>query len=301
MAEAFYSYPDESQTGGFVKGFKIAIRMPYLPAMEPCLDQPNPYDCLAERAGSVVKNEKHTRINLWKTTENTFFFKHYLYFGLSQLRTIGSMPKAKREYLALGFLKHLGIPCVEAVGWGACWNHAGGIQRCFVITVKEEDTLDFRAWLTRMKADTAFRQQAVLMIRALGRYLRKLHTQGFFLLRPNTRNILVRIPKAPEPEVLFLDQPYARFLSGPAAAWGQLKDLSTLLGGALRHLEDTVIDDFLETYLPDPLGRLPEDLRRRLNYALKARESDRRGVGLVFQCRALMPVLFGQKKKKRIR
>ena len=298
MTKKFYPYPDESQTGSFKKRFKVVIRTPYGAVTAPCSGHPAPYDCLTEKAGVAIKHEKRTRINLWETPERALFFKHYLYFGLSQVRTIGSMPKAEREYLTLGYLRHLKIPCVEAAGWGVRWNRAGGVQRCFILTVKEENTLDFRAWLSQTAAEATFRDRAAFILKTLGGYFRQLHTQGFFLLRPNTRNVLIRDPKSPEPVILFLDQPYARFLSGPGALWGQLKDLSTLLGGALRHLEASGIDDFLETYLPDPLGRPAEALRRRLLLALRARESDNRAAELFLQFRALMPDLFGQKGKK---
>jgi len=298
MAVKFYPYTDESRTGSFKEGFKLVIRAPYTSVMASCSGHLAPYECLAEKTGTVIKQEKRTRIKLWKICEKDIFFKHYLYFGLSQFRTTGSMPKAKREYLTLGYLKHLDIPCVEAAGWGVRWNRAGGIQRCFILTVKEENTLDFRAWLSQTAAEGTFRDRAAFILKTLGGYFRRLHTQGFFLLRPNTRNILIRNPKTSEPVILFLDQPYARFLSGPGALWGQLKDLSTLLGGALRHLETSSIDNFLETYLPDPLGRPAEELRHRLWLVLKARESDSRAAELSLQFRALMPNLFGQKGKK---
>ena len=250
----------------------------------------------------MVKQERRTVIRLIETHQAGLFCKHYLYFGVSRLRTMGNMPKAKREYLALGLLKHFGIPSVEAAGWGARRGPFRDVRACFILTVKQAHALDFRAWLKRMEREKTFRRRIDGLLQALGGYFRTLHGEGFFLLRPNTRNILIQDPEGPDPAVLFLDQPYARFLRGPAAAWGQLKDLSTLLGGVQRHLEAAAaMEAFLAGYLPDPLGHAPEELTWRVHHAIQARESDHRLGEWGHMLAALAPVPLGQNTKKKVR
>jgi len=293
---SLYSYTDEIPLDGLGRGMEVILRAPFRKIIDNCHRQANPYRFFELKKGEVVKKERRTRLVLWKTPDHVFYFKHYFYPGSSRLKTFGGIPKAKREYLTLGFLKHLGIPCVEAAGWGACRGRWGGVLKCFILTVREENTVNFRTWLRHATPNPRFRPQTENIVKSLGRYIRRLHDHRFFLLRPNTRNILIRHQGNEEPKVLFLDQPYARFLRGPGAVWGQMKDLSTLLGGAMRHLEETVIDTFLEGYLPNPLDNTPEDLRRRLMYAIRARESDQRLVEWWCQLRAICPVLMKRKK-----
>ncbi len=300
MDETFLPYPDEVKLAPLSRGIHIVIRQPFLSAFAVCFDHPNPYDCLTGERGRVVKRERRTVIRLWEVKGRYFFCKHYRYFGLSRMRTLGGIPKAHREYLTLGLLKRFKVPSVEAVGWGSRRNRWGGLWGCFILTVRQDDTLDFRAWLKQNEAGADFRPRTLGILRTLAGYFRTLHASGFFLLRPNTRNVLVVHPKATEPALCFLDQPYARFLKGRGALWGQLKDLSTLLGGVLRHMDEEAVDVFLKTYLPDPLGKSPRELKRRLRYALRARESDRRFAEWGNLCLALAPTAFGQKRGKRV-
>jgi len=300
MKNRFIPYADEISVGSLRKGFKIVLRKPYDAALQEYLQTPASYSRLIEKEGVSLKMEARTEIRLWNLGDRELFFKHYLYPGISRMKTLLSrMPKAQREYLALGFMEFLGIPCVEAVGWGAEWTRMGGVRRCFILTVKEKNTLDFRAWLKEMETASGFRNRAMVILQKLAGFFRSMHARGFFLLRPNTRNVLIHPPDAPDPGVLFLDQPYARFLSGPGARWGQLQDLSTLLGGALRHLDEGIIDDFLDVYLPDPLRGSPEALRHRLMLALKARESENRVEKLTLRFRSLLPVFLDKSRKKR--
>ncbi len=290
MSERFIPNADETSVGGFRSGFKIVLRGPCAVTLREDLRYPDPYRRLTGREGVSLKKEPRTEIRLWNVEETEVFFKHYLYPPLARMKTLLSrMPKAQREYLALGFMKSLEIPCVEAVGWGAQWTRLGSVRRCFILTARERDTRDFRAWLKEMEKAPDFRERAAAILRKLA---------GFFLLRPNTRNVLIQPPHATDPRVLFLDQPYARFLSGPDARWGQLQDLSTLLGGALRHLDEGVIDDFLGAYLPDPLGGRSETLRRRLELALRARDSENRIKKLTLRFRSLLPVFLDKSGKK---
>jgi|GEM_PF-2753446 len=293
MSDRFIPYSDETQAKDLRERSLVVVRRPYDSLLKEDLQAPQPYQALAARRGKEIKKERRTEIRLWEMDGRTIYFKHYLYFGMSQLKTLLSRtPKAKREYLTLGYLRHLGIPAVEAVGWGAQWDRLGGVHRCFVLTIKEEGTLDFRAWLKKTEPEPGFREKTAAILRKLAEFFRRMHGQGFFLLRPNTRNVLIRRPEDPDPDVLFLDQPYARFLSGPGARWGQLQDLSTLLGGTLRHTDEGILDDFLKVYLPDPLGASPETLLRRLKLFLQARDSEGQAAKLMLRLRALAPAFL---------
>ncbi len=293
MKDKFIPYEDETRVGGVREGFVAVIRTPYRSLFDEELNHPSPYEAFTQREGISLKMERRTEIRVFNTGNREMFFKHYLYFGVSQAKTLLSrMPKAQREYLTLGYLRSLGIPAVEAIGWGSHWGHLGSVQRCFILTAKEEDTLDFRAWLRKTESKAGFRDRTIVILKKVGEYFKRMHEQGFFLLRPNTRNVLIRHPDDTNPEILFLDQPYARFLAGLGARWGQLQDLSTFLGGTLRHLDEGILDDFFEVYLPDPLGGSPVSLRRRLDFALQARESEGRVGKLALQFRALMPAFL---------
>jgi len=252
----------------------LVIRKPYLDMISSCPDTSVLYDYLVEKQGRSIKNEKRTQIRLWNTLKEDFFFKHYLYPGLSRIRTLGIMPKAKREYLTFSYLEHQNIPCIKAAGWGVRWDRMGGVKSCFIITAKAKDTIDLRFWLVKTSTEAHFEESVALIMKKLGYYFRQMHSNKFFLLRPNTRNILIHELDLCKPRILFLDQPYARFLSGPIANWGQLKDLSTVLGGFFSYMDESAIDFFFKTYLPDPLSKYSEDLRKRLIYFI--RTSDKR-------------------------
>jgi len=135
-----------------------------------------------------------------------------------------------------------------------------------------------------------------LILKKLGYYFRQLHSNKFFLLRPNTRNILIHELDLCKPRILFLDQPYARFLSGPLANWGQLKDLSTVLRDFSHHTDQSAIDLFFKTYLPDPLGKYSEDLRQRLIYFMRASDKRGRFSKVTSYSTALVTYLFDKKK-----
>ncbi len=274
----------------------MVIRKPYLDMISPCSDTSVLYDYLVEKQGMSIKNEKRTQIRLWNTLNEDFFFKHYLYPGLSRIRTIGIMPKAKREYLTFSYLEQQNIPCIKAAGWGVRWDRVGGVKSCFIITAKAKDTNDLRFWLVKTSAEAHFDESVAQILKKLGYYFRQMHSNKFFLLRPNTRNILIHEPDLCNPSILFLDQPYARFLSGPLANWGQLKDLSTVLGGFIHLRDQSAIDLFFKTYLPDPLGKYSEDLRQRLIYFMRA--SDKLGwfSKVASYSTALVTYLFDKKK-----
>jgi hypothetical protein len=290
------TYSDEWEAGDFRNGFKLVIRKPYLHIISSCSDTSVLYDYLVEKQGRSIKNEKRTHIRLWETLKEDFFFKHYLYPGLPRIRTIGIMPKAKREYLTFSYLEHQNIPCIKAAGWGVRWDRVGGVKSCFIITAKAKDTIDLRFWLVKTSAEAHFEESVALILKKLGCYFRHLHSNKFFLLRANTRNILIHELDLCNPRILFLDQPYARFLSGPLANWGQLKELSTVLGGFFHHIDQSAIDLFFKTYLPDPLGKYSEDLRQRLIYLIRTR--DKRGWFSKFTSysTALVPYLFDKKQ-----
>lgn len=299
MPEIF-TYSDEWEAGNFRNRFKLVIRRPYLHIISSCSDTSMLYDYLLEKQGRLIKNEKRTNICLWETQKEDFFFKHYSYPVLPRMRTIGFMPKAKREYLTLSYLEHQNIPCIKAAGWGVRWDRVGGVKSCFIITAKEEDTIDLSLWLKKASAEAYFEESVALILEKLGCYFRQLHSNKFFLLRPMTRNILIHEQDLCNPRILFLDQPYARFLSGPLANWGQLKDLSTVLRDFSHHTDQSAIDLFFKTYLPDPLGKSSEDLRQLLIYLISNRDKPRAQRGwyskFTSHTSALFPFLFDRKR-----
>jgi hypothetical protein len=301
----YLNFSDEWEHGSLREGSKVVVRKPYLHILPSPSDTSGLYERLVEKQGKLIKDEERTHIRLWETPEEDYFFKHYLYPVLPRVRTIGSMPKAKREYLTLAYLEHQNIPCIKAAGWGSRWDRLGGVRSCFIITARENDTIDLSTWLARSSHEPDFKESAAAILGRLGGYFRQLHSDRFFLLRPMTRNMLVKGKDPCDPEILFLDQPYARFMSGPMANWGQCKDLTTLLGDFFRLIDQSAIDFFFGQYLPDPLGRNHEDLRRLLTYLIMNRDKPRAERGLRSRLAghsiSLFPFLLDKKKLGRWR
>jgi hypothetical protein len=139
-------------------------------------------------------------------------------------------------------------------------------RSCFLITRLVEDAVDLRTWVYRNKTRKERSDKVVnTVVRKLGHYLHQLHVMRFFILNPNVRNILVSGVDTRDPDVRFLDLVLARFLDvGPLARWGQKKDFGSLFGFLFRYGSEKIVDTFLETYLPDPLGQSREKVRRNI-------------------------------------
>jgi hypothetical protein len=250
------------------------------------------YTRLACQRGQALKEEKRTSIRLLQATEDgddrrssSYVLKEYRYRLLNSIRTWWRMPKAEREYLNLRRFMTLGIPPVEPVGFGVKRGWGGTIHSCFLITRLAEDTVDLRTWLINNKrwqygSNNSFKN----ILKKLGGYLHLLHEMRFFILNVNVRNILIRGVDTTDPELVFLDLPLGRFLDvGPLARWAQKKDFGSLFGFLLRNESDTIVDIFLETYLPDPLGNSRELVRQDIIRATRRHNNQTLITGMTYR------------------
>jgi hypothetical protein len=244
----------------------------------PSRDVDDYYHRLVSHNGQILKEESRTRILLLRSAKDAdhgksrpYVLKVYRYMHVYSLRTWWRIPKAEREYWNLRRFMTLGVPAVEPVGFGVEKGWAGMTRSCFLITRLVEDAVDIRTWVYRNK-ERKDRSDKVVnkAVRKLGYYMHQLHEMRFFALNPNVRNILIRGVDTGDPDVRFLDLVLARFLDvGPLARWGQKKDFGSLFGFLLRYGSENIVDTFLETYLPDPLGRSREMVRRDIIRAVQ--------------------------------
>lgn len=236
------------------------------------------YHKLVSHSGQTLKEESRTRIVLLQSSKkrghgksHSYVLKVYRYMHIYSIRTWWRIPKGQREHWNLRRFIKLGIPVVEPVAFGVEKGWAGITRSCFLITRMVEDAEDLRTWVYRnMRRKDKLDKVINIVVRTLGHYLHQLHEMRFFILNPNVRNILVSGVDTGDPDVRFLDLVLARFLDlGPLARWGQKKDFGSLFGFLLRNSSEKIVDTFLETYLPDPLGRSRELVRRDILRAVK--------------------------------
>ncbi|MCK5194309.1 MAG: hypothetical protein KAQ71_10890 [Desulfobulbaceae bacterium] len=244
----------------------------------PSRDVDDYYRKLLSHHGQVIKEESRTRIVLLRSANkrkhgrsSPYVLKVYRYMHVYRLRTWWRIPKAKREYWNLRRFMTLGIPAVQPVGFSVEKGRTGMIRSCFLITRLVEDAVDLSTWVYRNKTRKDRSDKVInTVVRILGHYLHQLHEMCFFIQNPKARNILVSGVDTRDPEVRFLDLVLARFLDvGPLARWGQKKDFGSLFGFLLRNSSEKIVDTFLETYLPDPLGRSRELVRRDIMRAVQ--------------------------------
>jgi hypothetical protein len=246
---------------------------PFVRDFPPSRDVDDYYRKLLSHDGHVLKEESRTRILLLRSAKQrghgksySYVLKVYRYMHVYSLRTWWRIPKAEREYWNLRRFMTLGIPAVHPVGFGVEKGWTGMTRSCFLITRLVEDAVDLRTWVYRNKTRKERSDKVVnTVVRKLGHYLHQLHVMRFFILNPNVRNILVSGVDTRDPDVRFLDLVLARFLDvGPLARWGQKKDFGSLFGFLFRYGSEKIVDTFLETYLPDPLGQSREKVRRNI-------------------------------------
>ena len=244
----------------------------------PSRDVDNYYHKLVSNSGQPLKEESRTRILLLKSSKvgshgeaHSYVLKVYRYMHIYSIRTWWRIPKGQREHWNLRRFMKLGIPVVEPVAFGIEKGWAGMTRSCFLITRLVEDATDLRTWVYRNQERKDESDKVVhKVVRKLGYYLHQLHDMRFFILNPNVRNILIRDVDTGDPDVRFLDLVLARFLDmGPLARWGQKRDLGSLFGFLIRYGNENIVDTFLETYLPDPLGRSKETVRRDIIRAVQ--------------------------------
>jgi hypothetical protein len=236
------------------------------------------YHSLLSHDGKVLKEESRTRILLLRSSNkrkhgesHPYVLKVYRYMHVYSLRASWRIPKAEREYWNLRRFMTLGIPAVEPMGFGVEKGRAGMTRSCFLITRLVEDATDLRTWVYyNQERKNELDKVVHKAVKKLGYYLHQLHEMRFFVLNPNVRNILISSVDTGDPDVHFLDLVLARFLDiGPLARWGQKKDFGSLFGFLFRYGSEKVVDAFLETYLPDPLGHSQEVVRRDIIRAVQ--------------------------------
>ena len=251
---------------------------PFVRDFPPLSDVDDYYHSLLSHDGQALKEESRTRILLLRSSQkrggerpHPYVVKVYRYMHVYSLRTWWRIPKAEREYRNLRRFMTLGIPAVEPMGFGVEKGWGGMTRSCLLITRLVEDATDLRTWLyhnqgRKNESDKVVRK----VVRKLGYYLHQLHEMRFFILNPNVRNILISSVDTGDPDVCFLDLVLARFIDvGPLARWGQKKDFGSLFGFLFRYGSEKIVDAFLETYLPDPLGHSRETVRRDIIRAVQ--------------------------------
>jgi tRNA A-37 threonylcarbamoyl transferase component Bud32 len=228
--------------------------------------------------GRPIKEEKRTLVKILSRMSDTgssgpmaFVLKEYRYPHLTRIGTIRQLPKAEREYRSLRKCQELGIPTAQPVGFGTRLGRCGTFPASFVITRLVEDAVDLRNWLKEKdKWKIRDRQGKANIMGQLGRYLKRLHEERFFLMRPSPKNILI----CNDGTLMFIDLAYARSLpSELPARYAQRIDLGRLFGPLLRRRGEDFVDPFLEAYLPDPFGRTPEALRNLIEHIAKVQSN----------------------------
>lgn len=249
----------------------VAIDKAYVHYFSEFLEHGEAYKKFISMNGRLMKDEWRTTITLLSRAARnggcpsySFVFKEYLYPNITGIRTFMQVAKALREYRGLRQCQIFGIPVAQPVGFGVQRHPTGMIRSCFIVSRFIHNAIDFRAWLKgRDQSDLEHCTQLVSILGQLGRHLHRLHEKRFFLTKPTPRNILIRDSGTSLPKAMFVDPVRAQFLFPKMAArYGQAIDIGALFGPLLRRTGAGVLDPFLETYLPDPLGRSTSRLRK---------------------------------------
>jgi hypothetical protein len=149
------------------------------------------------------------------------------------------------------------------------------VRSCFVVTAFVEEAINLKQWQRdRGNPGPSSNALARVIFWQLGHALRRLHEARFFLFTPKASNIIMRKRLKQHPEFLFLDLPYAKTIRWrPLARWAQGRDLGTFLGSFVHREHDEERALFYEAYFPDPLGRSPDALRRRVERATRVAQN----------------------------
>ncbi len=246
------------------------------------------YTDFVDAPGEVIKAKARTRIISFtrrsERGEEKFILKTYLNPHLSGILTCGQRSLAEHEYRNLLHCVRLGVPAVEPAAYGERRVFPGIVRSCFLISRFYERATDLRRWL-RDRRDTLTEQdpEARRILRTLGILMRRLHEQRFFLHTPNLRNILLLSDtderdtdkgatdeRDTEPRLRFLDLPLARTISIDARATvAQARDIGAIFGPFLRQADAKIVAPFYESYLPDPIGGADQELRQRVDRAVR--------------------------------
>jgi len=260
----------------------VAIDPTYMQFFSAGITSDNAYRWFLSLTGTHMKKERDRTITVLSGSDvngcgtcPSFVLKASRYSNPFRSYTLGQTATAEREYRGFKQCGLLGIPVAEPVCFGVERGRGGTVRSCFFATRLVEESIDFRAWLRQRDEWKHERhEQTSRIIRTVGRHLRKAHEKRFFLMRPAPKNILLCDAETPEPKVMFIDLALARlFPLRLAARWGQRVDFGWLFGPFLRWNFNEILEPFLETYLPDPFGQTPEELRRSILQAARIRKN----------------------------
>lgn len=236
------------------------------------------YGSFVNAPGALLKDEPRTVLRVLErgggpgdAPAPSFVLKHYTYPLASQLRTWYLDSKAHREFAALGYCRALGIPVVEPVACGVERTRFGSVQSCFLVTRYVEGIICLRDWLYQHSPLSTDEEGALeALLEDIGRQIRKVHVERFFLSRLMAKNILVRSTPTGAFEWFLIDQPYARFCKPKIAARSfQLRDIGAFAGSIYDHGLEGAFEPFFSTYLPDPLGGSDLALRQRAAHGVR--------------------------------
>jgi hypothetical protein len=234
------------------------------------------YDAFLTARGKSLKQERRTGIRVIQRRGRgapdkqvlSFVLKVYKYPFLPRIRTGFQMSKAEREFQSLRRLNEMGIGAAEAVGYGVERTALGFVRSCFIITRLVEDSINLSLLCGELKRQEKLDTKRLDdVFSQLGRTFHRLHEGRFFLFTAKSKNILVRSGFNRNAELFLIDVPYARALNWrPLACWAQARDIGVLFANVAAPLTEPAIEVFYRAYLPDPLGRSANSVRR---YALR--------------------------------
>jgi hypothetical protein len=240
------------------------------------------YKAFLNAQGEPVKSERRTRVLILRrrargsqeTETRSFVLKIYHYPLPARIRTALRMAKAEQEFDSLRYLNQHGVPAAEPVAFGVERTRLGFVRSCFVITGFIEGAVSLSRWRSEGgQTQPHNARQNHFLLNQLGTLLRRLHAVRFFLFTAKTKNILIRGESTPSPEIFFIDVPYARSLRWrPIVRWAQGRDLGLFLGNFYPALNESETTAFYQGYLPDPLGRPAETLRRYTHRAMRSKQ-----------------------------
>ena len=262
-------------------GWRLLVRADFLADFP--ADRFATYEQFIAARGEVIKTERRSRVTLLRGTgagspadpPRVFVLKEYRYTGARSIRTLFRTSRGEREMENLLHLHAVGVPAVEPVACGVTRDPLGMVRSTFVITRHLEGCLDLRGWQSAQGlAPAFFQKRRDLVLREVGRLLRRIHESGFFLFTPKASNILIRPGDDMPPEIVFLDLPRAgRIRTGFLRGFAQARDLGTFLMDFPREGGPSDWEPFFEAYLPDPLGGAPDALRRRVAREVRAQRN----------------------------
>lgn len=138
-------------------------------------------------------------------------------------------PGILREVESLDWLRAAGIPVPRVLGFGRL-RRCGVLRRCLLLLERIPNALDLEQRLGRRESAA----ERILLFRAVGRVVARMHAESFYHRNLATRNLLIR-DGVSGPEVLIIDCPRAEWgRFAPRAAFLRRVDRLNLTRSALR-------------------------------------------------------------------